>query len=760
MYPHSPSRSWKTVGNQDEKKVFAMISKQNVRTLLAVSILLSSLPAASFAGQLLGISTHSLFGIRPVAAVSNNVLGFDCAYGASADGVPFPSSIISTSPYTSQDTDGTLETRCQATELADVDGFAHPLVSDNPGGTQPPGSGGGITVDVVIINLNQLINGFDITVGYDTRVLNAVAVDQSGLPFGGNTACPGSPPSPCTLQTANSIDQINGVVRVAQALLGQKLGPGSAFCNTTGDPDCNGPTQELFRIRFDIVGAGSSGLTIPAPGGTDIITTPGSLAHTDLQGAISTDALFNLVDVKPMGIGFNASFTFSPNPEVPGSPLDFTATESCANCTGTFTFNWNFTSLDNAYPAIPYDVQMTGSTVTLTAPPPVINRVALTVSDSATVPNTALAVRRLPLAVIASGTSSLTQGTAGGSWNGKWLGGVVTATSGYSGLWRFCPGSFSNKVVCSSPTATVSQAGSKITQTNTTTGITFNYAGLYNDSFQISDTAEAQLGVLPGTVVSNVAVNVTGAIPAYTITVTSSNTSPIAGTSITLTATIAYTSTYPSAFRTSFFNYVFDYGDGTPTLSGQGQSSAAVSHTYSGGGTFVVKVSAKEVGTVTKVGENGYLTLTVTSPVTPLCPTSGSCSFSFTPSPATSGQSVSFTATASGGTPPYSYSWDFGDTSTGTGVTATHTYQSAGTYTVTLTVADSKGLTQTVTKSVTIGPNTGGGGGFNFVSALTSPLGLAGIAVAVILILAAVMLYSRARRRKQAQEAGLLPSPV
>ncbi len=568
---------------------------RTIRTVLTVAILLSTLlPGASFLASIFGINPHSLQ-IHPVAAANlNNFLGFDCAYGANGDGLPFPTSITASAPYTGVDTDNSLESVCQATELADQDGFAHPLLGDNPG-IVAAGSGGGITVDIVITTLNTTINGYDLTVGYDTKVLNAVKVDQTGLPFGGNTACPGTPPSSCTLQTANSIDQTNGIVRVAQALLGVSLGPGSVTCNTVSDPSCNTANQELFRIRFDIVGAGNSALTIPAPGGTDVITNPTTVKHNDLPGAVSTDSLFDLIDVVT-GIGYSASFTFSPNPEVPGSPLTFTATAACTACTGALTFSWAFATLDNVYPATPYVIQATGPTVTFTAPPPVIYRVALTVTDGAA--HTALAVRSLPIRAAFSGTNALSQGVPGGSWSGSWLGGVVTGTSGYAGTWRFCPGTALSHPVCSvGPlTAPLTQNPPSITQTASQGAITYNFAGLYTAFLSIHDTAEAQLGTLPTTIVSPFQINVTSATPtfAYTVaTVPNATTLTLPNAAVNVTATVAYAGTYPLASQSSTFSYIFNWGDGLQTSVTGGKAVFGI-HTYTSAGSFVIKVIAKE----------------------------------------------------------------------------------------------------------------------------------------------------------------------
>src|SRR2546425_3644497 len=157
-------------------------------------------------------------------------------------------------PITTEDGNGTLNSLCQWAGDIDGDGALDPLVSDNPS-LLSPGSGGGFTADIIITNLNMSINAFDQTIGYDPRVLDAVLVDQSGLTFGGNSGCGTNPQ--CTLTAALTIDHIQGQVRVSQALLAVTVGPGGT-CDAAANPSCTASTQTLFRIRFDVVGAGTS----------------------------------------------------------------------------------------------------------------------------------------------------------------------------------------------------------------------------------------------------------------------------------------------------------------------------------------------------------------------------------------------------------------------------------------------------------------------------------------------------------------------
>src|SRR6266487_1068942 len=422
----------------------------SVRALVIfAALLLGSVSTAFFAADLFNPSPSSLSHGQPVlfAPPDNNVLGVVCAYGASDPSQPFPVAI------TTKDGNvlapGTVNSSCDWAGDVDGDGALDPLVSDNPS-LLIAGSGGGFIADIVVTNLNTSINGFDITLGYDTHVLNAVLIDQSGLLYGGNNGCP-STNLACTLTTALGIDRSVGQIRVSQAVLGIVSGPGGT-CNTTANPNCIDKNQELFRIRFDIVGAGTGFINFSTDPLKNVIVNPGIVPHTSQDGILGTDALFQIINGVASG-SFVDSWSDSPNPEVPGSALTFTAVAAtCSYCTAPFTYSWDFSSQDSATYAAKVDAS--GITATVTAPPPVINRVTLNVSDSATPHHWAIAVARLPLVSGTSGLPALTQlsqGTAGGLWTAMWLGGIVTGTSGYSGQWTFCPGSPTVTTVCSNP---------------------------------------------------------------------------------------------------------------------------------------------------------------------------------------------------------------------------------------------------------------------------------------------------------------------
>ena len=135
-------------------------------------------------------------------------------------------------------------------------------------------------------------------------------------------------------------------------------------------------------------------------------------------------------------------------------------------------------------------------------------------------------------------------------------------------------------------------------------------------------------------------------------------------------------------------SYAWDFGDGA---SGTGKTA---SHTYTGPGTYQVKLT---------VTDNDGATGTVTHAVTVTAPPQNAdpmAAFTST----TDGLDASFDgsgSTDSDGTIA-SYAWEFGDGETATGAMPSHTYASADTYQVKLTVTDNDGATNSVTKPVTV----------------------------------------------------------
>src|SRR5439155_15892471 len=324
------------------------------------------------------------------------------------------------------DFDGTLDSSCQATYLGDTDGVIHPLVEDNPT-TLTAGSGGGLTIDVVAsLNSTTTINGFDISVQYDPHVLNGAVFDPSGLIWGGANL----PVGAFVLTLAKTFDNVNGVARVAQVLVGAPQ---------------QGGASELFRVRFDVVGAS---LNSPVQIVSDTLTNPSNVQHnTNAATGLDTTSIYNALS----GITANlaASWTFSPSPEVPLSALTFTATATCPGCTAPLTFSWDFSS--NDAPTYVAKSQATTNPVTITPPPPVVNRVTLTITDSAA--HSFAITRVLPLVAKGPASATVARKALTGTFAAQWLGGVTTAGAAYTGSWTFCPGSALNKQVCSNPTA-------------------------------------------------------------------------------------------------------------------------------------------------------------------------------------------------------------------------------------------------------------------------------------------------------------------
>jgi len=708
-------------------KLGSAVFVRKTTAILVLSIMLFG--SVSLVSPFSGL--HSLLPrIQSAHAATTTNLGFDCAYGSNTEGAVFPTSVTTSAPYSAPDFDLTLDRSCQATYLADLElpSTLHPLVSDNPTAVVTPGSGGGLTIDVVAqLNATTTMSAFDIRVKYDATVLNAVIIDQSGLIWGGA----GLPTGAFVLTLASTIDHVAGIVRLAQVLVG-----------TTQQ----GGASELFRIRFDVVGAS---IGTPITFFDDVLANPSVIAHNDLNidtPGVDTRSIYNILN-PGTALNLVANWTFTPTPQVPGSQLTFTAMATCPGCMGPLNYRWDFSS--NDAPMYVRKSQATTNPAMITPPLPIVNRVTLTINDSAT-PQHSMAITRL-LPLVSKANPSLTTlavGTASGAWLGQWLGGLTTGssgstsgtTSGYTGGWTFCPGSALVKTVCSVPSGSFTQTGIAINETTHMGPEIYHFAGLYNATLKVADTPETQIGTTP---LGNVALvnflnNVTGAPAAYTVSVFANATSPFIGQNVNFTAAVAYDSTYPANFQATIFNYVFNFGDGTPPVTTLGGKTVIVFHNFTASGNFAVRAVAKETGSraVSQIVEQGFINV---SPLPILCKLAGSCGFTISTPSIVSGASVTFTATVSGGTTPYYVTWNFGDGSTVTGQTVNHTYQSAGTYTVTLMVTDSSGQTQVLKKTITVAPGP--------TNLFSLALVLAGIAVAAVIVaLAAILMFARRRR--------------
>jgi PKD repeat protein len=381
------------------------------------------------------------------------------------------------------------------------------------------------------------------------------------------------------------------------------------------------------------------------------------------------------------------------------------------------TYNWDFSSVDSS--TYVSKVDRTGSTVTVTAPPPIIARVTLNVTSGTL---HASAARLLPLAVGGAPNTIPVKATAGVT--GSWLGGVPS----YSGSYIFCPAQNPTDFsVCSKPAVTI-PIGTQ--SQNKTVLLTYNFAGLYTSTLSITDSAPSQVG--PSTAMGSFLINVTGSPPVFTVSLASNASRVDIGQTVMYTASVAYSPSYPVALSSSGFLYVFSFGDGT-SQSISLSRSASVTHTYSSAGSFSVGVTAQETvhSSISKsnIRENGYSTMTVNQPV--------AGNFAISSASSQTGQAITFTATSSGGTGTYSYSWDFGDGSTSNATNPTHSYSNAGTYKVKLTITDSYGASTTSNQTVTI----------TAAPAPAFPLTyVAGGVVAALALVAALFLIRRRRK--------------
>ena len=601
--------------------------------------------------------------VRPhQAGVSGSpIIGIDCGLGSkeavlNSTGFPVAPSEI-----------GAFETRNSCTWIGDValsgggttDGTTEPLVSDQDGtfGIVSPLVGGGFTADIVYLQDSVgTVNGFDITVSWNTKVLHAVRFDQGSLPWFAQ--------HPFTA-AVGGINNSAGTARLLQ-VVGTQL-PG----NFT-----------FFRIRFDVIGVGNTALTIS----NDLISNPGPVVHTHVNGAFDSETYFDPTRV----LNWSGGFTFSPNPPVPGSPTTFLSTVVCPGCTGSLHYEWDFNN-DGVIDSI-------ANPATITTPTPTffVSRVTLKVTDSATPSaHNATIVERLPFTAAAQGPASLPVNTAG-TWNGLWLGGIAN----YAVNWRFCPGTITNTIVCSNPTlSTASQPNQNNTQTLNGPTPGYHFSGVFNVSLRVTDSGAGP--VQASTTTGYTAVNVTGGTPVFTVQVTAQ------GGSVSLpvkaSAGVTYSSLYPSlaGFRAGSFKYTLYWGDGASSIVFA--NAASTSHSYSSAGNYNIVVTAQDMQTPSQIQETGFATVNVAPPDEP-----PSASFTFAPQTPVVGQDVTFNGTNSHDPDGViaNWGWSFGD---GLSVLSLspftdHVYNAPGNYSVVLTVTDIAGLTGNETLTILVLP--------------------------------------------------------
>ena len=144
--------------------------------------------------------------------------------------------------------------------------------------------------------------------------------------------------------------------------------------------------------------------------------------------------------------------------------------------------------------------------------------------------------------------------------------------------------------------------------------------------------------------------------------------------------TVVLTNTTP-AVSPPVTGYLWDFGDGTPTVPGPNTS-----HVYTSPGTYSVKLSAtNDVSTVTAtrvINVEGLPTASFVADRTSL----------------SAPGDVVFTDTSTGTPSPSTWTWDFGDGTANSSLQhPTHTFATAGTFAVGLTVTNSRGSSTTST---------------------------------------------------------------
>ena len=169
----------------------------------------------------------------------------------------------------------------------------------------------------------------------------------------------------------------------------------------------------------------------------------------------------------------------------------------------------------------------------------------------------------------------------------------------------------------------------------------------------------------------------------------------IAGQSLTFDAA------FSKATSGTITNYIWDFGDGSPSTSGQ-----IVTYTYTTPGTYTVTLQVTANGLSTTKQET-----VIVSPVQQPAPT---IKFAVLPDPSIGwenhwiiGKQLTFDASAFNAAAGYAsyYSWNFGDGSpSANGQIVTYTYTAPGTYNTTLTVKTLTGTMQSVVESVQISP--------------------------------------------------------
>src|SRR5260370_12087100 len=226
------------------------------------------------------------FGDSTAPAVAHEIsagglLGIDCGYGSNeamqnATGYFGPDGSLASGNAGIP----TLDSSCSWAGSPDQFLFGTqllPLVSDSPQFTSGSScctfKGGGFTAEIVYVQGGpSKINGFDVTLSWNPKILFALEFDQGGLPwFDGNS-----------FTGTSTIDNTLGTAQLTQSILAPPAPSAYISGNVT-----------LFRIRFDVVGIGTTSLTISNDLLIDADSPPNNLPPPIIQGSFTTSNIPN-----------------------------------------------------------------------------------------------------------------------------------------------------------------------------------------------------------------------------------------------------------------------------------------------------------------------------------------------------------------------------------------------------------------------------------------------------------------------------------
>ncbi len=549
------------------------------------------------------------------------------------------------------------------------------------------------------------VNGFDITVTYDSSVLKSTSAGYQTPPCN----------PPCLFDNPNSFQ------------LSKRVGDSTELAVTIFNGVTTG-SGTVYTITFQVAGVGFTPLTIldnatiTGPvGGTPIILprqvssgsfdnrpsfalsiTPGS-GSIVAGGTVSTNVSVTTVAGPPQpvtlsvisGLPTGATASFSP----PTGTFPFTSALSVTVPTGAASASYPILIRANC-PSCALGTGFKADTAfTLTvgiADMAVVSiipgQASATVGDSVVigvgVKNQGTLDENFTVNVLGNGNLLASIPNARLSAHASQIENATWNTSGFS------PGQYAIS-------ATIPPVPGEFSLADNT---------MSDGTITLASSFEITLGPISGT-----------AVPGQSLSVTV-NVRQLSGTSKPVSLSV----TGLPAGVTGSFSPTSSPPSFTSTLSLSTSSTAASGRTQ-------LTITATSTAQV----ETGRFELTVNLPPV--------ASFALTPQSPTSGHQAQFDASQSSDPDGMvvSYHWDFGDGNTGTGKVASHTYQSGGTYTVTLVVTDNDGAQRTHSQTVTVVENVP-----SLVATLTTPVGLAGIGIGLALGVAGATIFVRRRKKR------------